>query len=240
MITKVNWKPPYLRLPAYPPCHQTKRGLWWQYLGESQMEWKNNCISTAKCFLAGRSSPENPLLRSLEEGQVDQYYHDQCWLSVELYENLWKLLNVKEKRIKAAFKKQGWDFNSPRIALEQILANEINGEFSVILKPYHEQNAKELRRIAKLQNHAHKGFGLRKADEEERKRLVEKYSSEPQNIYLDRVLASAATLAEKDALIRTHLEIHHAVMRGITKLHLDAACKPHLKQHGQTSFTWSN
>jgi len=204
------------------------------------MGWKNNCISIAKCFLVGRGSPENPLLRALEEGQIDQYYHDQCWLSVHLYENLWKLLSLKEKRIRAAFRKQEWDFISPRIVLEQILANEINGEFSVVLKPRHEENAKELKKLAKLQNQSHKGFGLKEADEEERKRLVEKYSSQPKNIWLDRVLAIAATLAEKDALIRTHLEIHHAVIRGITKLELDAACKPHLKQHGQVSSTWRN
>jgi hypothetical protein len=204
------------------------------------MEWKYNCISIAKCFLAGHGSPENPLLRELEEGAIDQYYHDQCWLSAQFSENLWKLLSLKEKRIKAGFKERGWDFSSPRIVLEQILASEVNGEFSVILKPRHEVNPKELKRLAILQNHDHKGFGLNKADEEERKRLVKKYSSEPESIWLDRVFAIAAILAKKDALIRTHLEIHRALMRGITKLRLDAACKPHLKKHGQVSSTWIN
>ena len=201
------------------------------------MSWKNNCISIAKCFLAGHKTPENPLLRALEEAEIDQYYHDQCWLTTDLYENLWKLLSLKEKRIKAAFKKQGWDFSCPRIVLEQILASEINGEFSVILKPHHEENAKELKKIAKLQHRAHKGFGLGTEENKELRRLTQKYSEEP-NILLDRLLRVAAALSKQDGFISTRLVVHRALMQGIARLKLDAGCKPQLKQHGQISSTW--
>lgn len=202
------------------------------------MEWKDTCIWISKCFMAGhRSSVDNPLLRSLEEGEIDQYYHDSCWLSVDLYENLWKLIHLKDRRIKAAFNKLGWgwSFESPRELLEEIIATEINGEFSNILKPRYERHVKELKKLAKLAHRSYKGF-LTQKDRTELSRLKEKHSQP--NIWLTRLIDVSRLLAETDEFIRVRVGIHDEIMRGICKLQQDAACKPELRRHGQISEIW--
>lgn len=202
------------------------------------LQWKNECIWIAKCFLAGhRSSVDNPLLRSLEEGEIDQYYHDSCWLSVDLYENLWKLINLKNRRIKAAFNKLGWErsFESPRQLLEEIIASEINGEFSNILKHRYEHHIKELKRLAKLAHRSYKGF-LCKKEAAELIRLKEKYSQP--NVWLTRLIDVSRLLGEIDEFIRVRVAVHDEILRGICRLQQDAACKPELRQHGQISELW--
>jgi hypothetical protein len=201
------------------------------------MEWKNNCIWIAKCFVAGHGSPDNPLLRPLEEGEIDQYYHDFCWLTVDLYENLWKLINLKTRRIKAAFNKQGWvwPFESPRQLLEEIIATDINGEFSNILKPRYERNVKELKRLAKLAHRSYKGF-LAPKDRTELARLKEKHSQP--NVWLKRLLDVSRLLGETDEFIRVRVAIHDEILRGVCKLELDAACQPEWRRHGQISELW--
>ena len=201
------------------------------------MEWKNSCIWIAKCFIVGHGSPDNPLLRSLEEGEIDQYYHDFCWLTVDLYENLWKLVSLRTRHIKAAFTKQGWGwpFKSHRQLLEQIIAVGIDGEFSNILKPRYERHAKELKKLAKLAHRSYKGF-LTPKDTAELTRLKGKHSQA--NVWLNRLIDVSRWLGATDEFIRVRVAIHDEIMRGLCKLQLDAACKPEWKRHGQISELW--
>ncbi|MBD2014333.1 hypothetical protein H6F96_10150 [Microcoleus sp. FACHB-53] len=198
-------------------------------------EWKNECIWIAKCFMAGRGSVDNPLLRPLEEGEIDQYYHDSCWLTVDFYENLWKLIHLKDRRIKAAFNKLEWSFESPRQLLEEIIASEINGEFSNILKPRYEHHVKELKKLAKLAHRSYKGF-LSQKDRTELARLKEKHSQP--NTWLTRLIDVSRGLAETDEFFQVRVAIHDEIMRGICKLQQDAACKPELRRQGQISEIW--
>ena len=201
------------------------------------MEWKNSFIWVAKCFLAGHSSPDNPLLRPLEEGEIDQYYHDFCWLTVDLYENLWKLISLKTRRIRAIFNKQGWALDSPRQLLEEIIASGINGEFSNFLKPRYERNAKELTKIAKLARRTYIGF-LPQKDREELVRLKEKHSQP--NVWLKRLIDVSRLLGEKDEFISVRVAIHDEIMKGICNLQINASCKPEWRQHGQLSEIWTD
>lgn len=203
------------------------------------MEWKDKCIWIAKCFLAGHKHLDNPLLRELEEGTIDKYYHDNVWLTVDLYENLWKLIHLKGKLVKAAFLKQGWDypFKCSRELLEEIISSFIDGEFSNVLKSHYVEHAGEFRKIATLGRKNNKDF----LSTQERQRLTEltKKHSQP-NVWLERLLAVGNALAEWDSFVQVRMNIHQEIMDGIAAFQVVANFKPELKKHGQTSYTWQN
>ena len=203
------------------------------------MSWKNQCLWIAKCFLAGNQSPDNPLLRPLEEGLISQYTYDIFWLTVDLYENWWKLINLKTRIIKSAFKKQGWgwEFTTARELLESIIASEIDGEFSMRMKPYYVQNASEFRELATLANRSYRGF-LTVQEKENMEKLKQKHSVP--NIWFKRLIDVSQLLAEKDEFIRVRVAIHQELMRGISKLHRDAGYKPELREQAQISYVWRN
>lgn len=203
------------------------------------MEWKNGCIWKAKCFLAGHKHPDNPLLRELEEGIIDQYYHDSVWLTVNLYDNLWQLIHIQSRLIKTAFISQGWGypFKSPRELLEEIISSTIDGEFFNTLKPLYIAHAGEFKEIAKLGRKNNKD-SLSTPERERLTKLTQKHSQP--NIWQERLLAVGNALAEKNRSVRVQMNVHREIMDRIAALQLDAACKPEFKKHGQTSSTWQN
>jgi hypothetical protein len=189
--------------------------------------------------LAGSQSPDNPLLRPLEEGLISQYTYEGIWLTVDFYENLWKLINLKTTIIKSAFKRQGWDweFTTARELLENIIASDINGEFSLRMKPYYVENASEYRELAKLVNRRYRGF-LTVQEKEKLSKLRQKHSFP--NKWLERLVSVCQLLAERNEFIRVRVAIHNELMRGISKLHRDAGYKPELREQAQISYVWKN
>ncbi len=203
--------------------------------------FKNECIDIARCWLAGHGFPDNPLARYLMEGDVcGKHYHDRTWLTADMYDNLWKLLNQRQKKLKSAFVKQDWGypFESPRAFLEEIMGCGVDSEFCVYLKHQHSSNTRENRKLATLGRKNIKNTASSK-EIKELDALVSKHGQS--NIWLHRLVTISEILAEHDSFIKTRLAVHKAFLDGIIALQQEATCNPQLKNLGlQQTSTWDN
>jgi hypothetical protein len=96
---------------------------------------KTFAIQFAKCWVAGDTTPDNPLIKDLEEGVIDQWESDYIWEEVGYYEQIWKLLRQRDrkiiKRLKQDFK---CPFKSKRELLQEILREDFDNKYSPLLK----------------------------------------------------------------------------------------------------------
>lgn len=207
-------------------------------------EWvgfKNFCIDIAKCWLAGHELPDNPLARYQMEGMDSgKAYHDYIWLSADLFDNLWKLIEKKYHKIKSSFIKRGWEypFNGPRHLIEKILAPYIDSEFEHCLKDGHQVKPGDSRLIADFGRKHIKG-SISPKEQEKLSVLVKNYGQT--NILLNQVIDVSNALAKTDRFINTRLNIHNNLLLGIYGLQQDACRKPELKVAGfQDNYIYLN
>lgn len=200
---------------------------------------KDAAVRIARCFLAGRSQPDNPLLRDLEDGLIDQWLHDYKWLESDLYENLWKLISLRERLIKTALAKiWGYPFTSSRDLMQQIIQEDLEGEFCQIFKPRYSYKSGEIQKIAKLKRKFHRDE-LSDAEQKQMWQLIDRHAPYP--MWYDRVISVCQSLAVRgDVFIQTRLRIHGEILDGICKMQIRAECTPSLRHHRSRSHTWEN
>lgn len=220
------------------------------------MALKDFAIQLAKCWEAGRGQPDNPLAWALEENLVTEWWHDYVWLSVDLYENLWRLIHLKARAIKAAFKKR-WEhpFTSVPELLQEIVRSDIDSEFLNCLKPLFIEKANEISEITNIKRRQRRYFPLpihanwqrltlwvrmvQLVEWELLRKLVRQYSTPA--IWYERLMEVTQALAERDTFVATRLKIHYELQDSLHKMQQRASCDPNLKRLGfQTSKTWED
>lgn len=200
---------------------------------------KDAAVQIARCFLAGRSQPDNPLLRDLEDGLIDQYLHDYWWLESDLYENLWKLVSLRERKIKAVLAKiWGYPFTSSRDLMQQIIQEDLEGEFCQIFKPRYSYKSSEIQKIAKLKRKLHRNE-LSDTEQKQMWHLIDRHAPYP--MWCDRVVSVCkSSVVRGDTFIQTRMRIHGEIIDGLCKMQIRAECTPSLRHHRPRSHTWEN
>lgn len=202
--------------------------------------WKDWSIDVARCFLSGHTQPDNPLLRSVEDGLIDQWSHDYTWLVSDLYDNLWKLVNLRGRQIKSAIKKVFGDypFASNRELLQEIIRADIEGEFCQILKKQYQYKPTHIKEIHKLKRKMHRE-GLVDKSLEQLYKLIEQHAPYP--IWYDRLISVCEVMADRgDTFINTRLQINADLLDGISRMRLKADCDPSLSHHRRRKELWIN
>lgn len=195
------------------------------------MEWRNDNIYIAMCLLAGNKQTDNPLERDLEEGLIDEFTHDYIWLHADLFDNLWKLIFLKWKKIKDLFSfiekednEYQFPFKNSLELMKEILRETNDGKFLNYLKPHYVERMSERKRIATLSRKKRRGK-LSFGEIEKLSKLIDRHTPE-EPFWLSNVLIAAKVLAEKDLFIRTRLRIHEEIMDGLDAMDQKAACNP--------------
>lgn len=204
------------------------------------MSLKNQCIDIAKCLKAGHNSPDDPLYRCLDFGDVGKHYREKIWFSAELYENLWKLVFLKYEKIKRACQEQEWnfEFSNPLDLMKEIVAQDINSEFKPCLKFWHNQTQRENREFSTLSRKNVKNT-LSTEERNRLNKLVQKYSQ--RNLWFDRIVGVSRLLAEYDNFIKVRIDIQDVLLDAIGHHQQKASCNPKLKSLGlQKSRKWKN
>lgn len=200
-------------------------------------EMKDCCIDIAKCLLAGHTQPDNPLLRGLEEDLINQWSHDSRIYSAMLYDNLFKIVTHRWKTIKRSLDLSEWGcpFSTGTELVQEIIASEINEQFSNCLKPYYASTPYKMGQIYTLGRKVRRNREDSESLEKLRKK-VKPHST--QVVWLGRLVSVCQVLAERDNLIQTHLEIHESIVDGICKQWQKATYKPKLSRHYSPSEEW--
>lgn len=106
----------------------------------------------ALCWRARHIGEDDPLASLLESGRVDQDTYERVWLTVDLWEQLWGLIQLGERYIRAEFDHLGLDypFKSAFELFIRVVWQDTNSTFSVCLKPYHEVSARKYEKAYRL------------------------------------------------------------------------------------------
>jgi hypothetical protein len=194
------------------------QAIYWQ-------EAKQWSILVALSFLNAKiSSP------SQEEARL-QNYLDEIHLSAKYYQNHWDFLKRRWKKISPHFKIDGDQASTKLELMKRIATFEVNGQFATCFKEQHQDNLKETKILATL---SRKESPLSTSEKKRLKDLSQKYVVP--NPWLGQLFRAYQSLAQKgDAIALTHLEIHSAIQKGMSKLLQDEAT-----QGWASSFTWVN
>ena len=57
-------------------------------IGKEWVNCKDICIEIARCFLADKGQQNDPLIDTLDIGDIDKFTYDFRWIETELYRNL--------------------------------------------------------------------------------------------------------------------------------------------------------
>ena len=196
-------------------------------------DWRDRAIDIAKCFLAGRDNPDNPLRKELKTGLIDEETYKDIRLDAELFENWWKLVQPNEQAIKAELEKVkswGYPFNSSRELVEEMIREDLEGEFANCLKPYYAYNSRIMRLIAQLK-HKHCTGELGGAESQDLFKLIDQ--NVPLPIWYDRVISVSQILVEQgNTCIKEHLVINGKIINRLAR-------RQYQRERSQsTSQTW--
>ena len=203
-------------------------------------EWiihRTLAIRIAKCFLVGHSQSNQLLLLELNQGTIDQYQIEYNLLLTDRLENIWKLISRKEKKIKTALARQ-WEypFKNCLELFQEIVRPLIEGNFVECFEKNHINRPREIKKLATFSRNQLKNNDLSIAQKETLEKLIQKYH--PHNPWRDRVIQVASILAEKDDLIRPHLEIDKVLTDALLAMNQKAYSDPKFKRHAEKPYAW--
>jgi polyhydroxyalkanoate synthesis regulator phasin len=188
---------------------------------------KRFAIQLAKCWVAGQTAPDNPLTKDLEEGLIDQWESDYIWLQTSYYEQLWKLIQQRGRKIIKYLKKKGnYPFNLEREFMEELLKESFDNEYSLLLQDRYIQKNSDIKKLGTL---ARKGI-LTTAELERVTALRRQLGGE--TVLLDQLVEVCCCLGKKDPWIRSHLKIMKAYDDAQGAMLQASACDPKLREHG--------
>lgn len=194
-------------------------------------------IRIAKCFLAGYNQRDNTLDCELNEGRIDEYQRDLTWLVSDKYENLWKLITRKEKKIKTALIKTGeYPFTDSCELFQEIIKALIESNFLKCFQRNYINRPREIKSLTNLSRHQLNGKDLSQIQEEKLNNLTKKYR--PQNPWYERLIQVSTNLAESDDIIRAHMQIEKALNDALLAMEQKAQCNPNLSQHAEKNYAW--
>lgn len=188
---------------------------------------KTFAIQLAQCWLAGHTTPDNPLIKDLEEGLIDQWESDHIWLQVSYYEQIWKLVQQRGRKIIKSLE-QSFKFQSKseRELLQELLREAFDNEYSLLLTDRHiekNSNIKELGTLARKDT-------LTTAEHERLTALRRQLGG--QTVLLDQLVQVCRCLGKKDPWIRSWLKIMKAYDDAEGAMLQASACDPKLREHG--------
>ncbi len=196
-------------------------------------------VRLAKCFLLGYQQPDNPLVRELEEGIIDQYEHDYIWLISDRYNNFWNLILRKEKKIKTALsknKKWGYPFENRREFFQEIVKAYIEGNFLKCFEQNYEHKPREYKELITSCRQKLNGQDIPEPKTKKLNKLAKKYM--PSNVWNERLIEILTILAQHDSLIKAHMEINKTLTNALLALEQKACCDPTLKDHAPRFYAW--
>jgi hypothetical protein len=207
------------------------------------IEWlkcKDFAVRIAKCFLAGRGNPENPILKDLEEALIDEWMHDAVWLCTDYYENYWKLISIKWRRIKAAFDANwvNYPFTSPYELMLRIVDENLTDPFthwtSQKFKQFSQCRDKQMYKLLRKSYRS-------SLDNKEQKQLDKLLAEHSPNTWTGRLDCLCRLLADKgDYYIATRMRIRDEICDGKAKQNLKTHCDPKLNRYRTPSHSWIN
>ncbi len=207
-------------------------------------EWIDNkdfIVRVAKCFLAGKDNPENPLFKDLEEGLIDEYIHDCVWLRTELLDNCWKMLNVKWNKIEKILKYlwNDFPFKNPLDLMKQIIDDEYTYPFiNWTTAKFKERSPRRNKEMWKLLS---KQCTSTLTDREHKKLEYLLKEHRNSNSWCSRFLNICGLLGDNgDIYLKTHVKIHNQICDGIAKLNFKSECDPKLKQYRTLNHSWQS
>jgi len=188
---------------------------------------KRFAIRLAKCWVSGHTAPDNPLIKDLEQGLIDQWQSDYIWLQTSHYEQLWKLLQQRGRKIiKSLKKKWNYPFNLEREFMQELLKESFDNEYSPLLQDRYIQKNSDIKKLGTL---ARKGI-LTTAELERVTALRRQLGGE--TVLLDQLVEVCCCLGKKDPWIRSHLKIMKAYDDAEGAMLQASACDPKLREHG--------
>lgn len=201
--------------------------------------WKDHAIDIARYFLVGRGQSDDLPLKELKDGLIDKFSYDYLWTEVDVYENLWELLHQSGETIGVVCRRN-WDypFKSNLELMQEIIREDLEGEFSLRLGRRYMYVSSQIGKIAKLKRKDCKG-GLSNIEQKTLYRLIDQHSAFP--TWLNRVLLVSEALAAKgDSTIQKHLATRSKNIDALSKLQIKRDCDPSLKTHKRRTHTWNN
>ena len=216
-----------------PSSDYLENRLTFDQVGEA-LGLRDRAVRVARCFVAGHDAPDNPMFREVEDGIISQIEADQIWLHSDLFENLWKLLTAKERKIKTVLERNyGFPFDNVRELLEEIIRHDFDWQFALTFR-----DAK----ITANQMHCYRKIAIKKnpsdKEREAQWKLRDKLGASP--IWLERLVNVLEALSERDKLIATRFSIHQTLTSGLSKLPFQASCNPETRYLVSQTKQWSN
>lgn len=184
------------------------------------------------CWHARFTGEDDPLKPLLSSGELNQDIYDRVWLVVDFYEQLWGLVQLVTPYVQSELSETKWKFlaESAYKLFARLIWNEVNSDFAVCLKPYHEFSARKYEKAYRLAaKRVKEGLNLL-----EEKKLHGLLNQERSDLLLQVVIAVAYQRATKSRLaLKSKLEMFHL---SISKLYEKEATIS--RKIG--SFAWRN
>lgn len=201
---------------------------------------KDFAVRIAKCFFVGKVN--KPLERDLEEGLIDEFERDLILLHGEFYENIWKIISNKWKKLKSLMAKTFSDFyfDSELQLMEAIVHEHLTEPFiNFTTAGYKEYSPHRHKTMWNLQLKSNRK-GLTDKEEEKLKKITRERANNKGEInkWTARFLECCKILAEKDNYIETHLSIYKSITNGICAYNQKMHCNPSLSKHRNPSHAW--
>jgi|GEM_PF-2658729 len=212
---------------AYLPSRDYLASIETNHQAHEWVEAKDHWVRVASCFL---EEIDNPILWDLAEGLITQENHDLILLIAQYYDTLWNLLHNRWELIKECLQViSSRIFNNPRELLQEILSEDADRAYLNCLKPYYQQNVRELRILFTLQRKVLREEPLSKAEVIKFTELTNKYTHN--NLWLERTMAICQIGARLDPFIEVQIRIVDAIIEGSLKIQQGVMCK-------SSSYTW--
>ncbi len=202
---------------------------------------KDNSVRIAKCFLSGKSEPDDPLLREKEDEIIDSFTYEHIWLETALYETLWRLINTKGDKILKIFKQRWKDasFQSKVELMQELIREDLSEQFYArVHSKFYQYNPKLDKELQILNSQPI----FSDADNRRRENLINRlYPHTKHSLWNQRLRSVLDALVEKgDVFVHTHLKIIGEIKRGLAKLDLKTHCDPSLKHHKLPLHSWQD